>query len=104
MEKGSGGTQRGSFSVEVYLRLACPACGQAFKRRVVDYLSTRSSSCAGCGAKMVHLARGTTTSPDDGGMDLGALQKFMEQLEGEWTSLVNETLTMDSKRFEIEPG
>ena len=39
-----------------------------------------------------------------GGMDLGALQKFMEQLEGEWTSLVNETLTMDSKRFENEPG
>jgi hypothetical protein len=34
-------------------------------------------------------------------MDLDQLKAFMEELEGQWTGLVNETLVMQSTGFDI---
>lgn len=95
-------SQPGVFSVEIYLRLNCPACGQTVKRRVVDYLTTRASQCQSCGAKMVHLARGRTSQ--NTGLDLEKLKSFIGELEGQWTSLVNESLTMESSEIDLERG
>lgn len=94
-------TQPGLFSVEIYLRLACPACSNTVKRRLVDYLTTRASKCQSCGAKMVHLARGRTTQNNQ--LDLDQLKSFIGELEGQWTSLVNESLMMESSEIELEP-
>ena len=90
-------THQGVFSVEIYLRLPCPGCGDVVKRRVVDYLTNRTSSCPNCSAKMVHLARGKTTK--DTRLDLDQLKDFI----GEWTALVNESLMMESTGFDIDP-
>jgi len=62
-------------------------------------LTTRSSTCPHCSAKLVHLARGRTSSNQN--MDLDQLKAFMEELEGQWTGLVNETLVMQSTGFDI---
>jgi len=94
-------THLGVFSVELYLRLRCPGCGNVVKRRVVDYLTTRTSNCPTCSAKMVHLARGRTTK--DTKLDLNQLKGFIGELEGQWTALVNESLMMESTAFDIEP-
>lgn len=91
-----------SFSVEVYLRLPCPSCGELVKRRMLDYLTTRASSCTNCNAKMVHLARGRTTKNTQ--LDLDQLKEFIGELEIQWTALVNESLMMESKGFDIDPG
>ncbi|MCW5867262.1 MAG: hypothetical protein KIS61_08345 [Candidatus Eremiobacteraeota bacterium] len=95
-------THQGVFSVEIYLRLRCPGCGNVVKRRVVDYLTTRTSNCPNCSAKMVHLARGRTTKNTQ--LDLNQLKEFIGELEGQWTALVNESLMMESTGFDIEPG
>ena len=71
------------------------------KRRVVDYLTNRTSSCPNCSAKMVHLARGKTTK--DTRLDLDQLKDFIGELEGQWTALVNESLMMESTGFDIDP-
>ncbi|MBT9588118.1 hypothetical protein IV102_32575 [bacterium] len=93
---------QGVFSVEVYLRLRCPACGEMVKRRMLDYLTTRASNCQNCSAKMVHLARGRTTK--DTQLDLNQLKEFMGELENQWTALVNESLMMESTGFDIDPA
>ncbi|ODT62408.1 hypothetical protein ABS71_15765 [bacterium SCN 62-11] len=94
-------THQGVFSVEIYLRLPCPGCGDVVKRRVVDYLTNRTSSCPNCSAKMVHLARGKTTK--DTRLDLDQLKDFIGELEGQGTALVNESLMMESTGFDIDP-
>ena len=91
---------QGVFSVEIYLRLRCPACSAVVKRRFMEYLATRTSSCQQCSAKMVHLARGQTT--EKATMDLAHLQDFIGELETQWSALVNESLMMESSGFEIE--
>lgn len=93
--------KQGVFSVEVYLRLSCPSCQKAVKRRVLDYLTTRTSHCPHCSGKMVHLARGQTTQRTQ--LDLTQLKAFIEELESQWTGLVNESLTMESSPMEIPP-
>lgn len=93
-------SQPAVFSVEIYLRLACPACTQTLKRRLVDYLTTRASLCGNCGAKMVHLARGRTSQNTQ--LDLDQLKSFINELEGQWTSLVNESLMMESSGIQLE--
>lgn len=95
-------THQAVFSVEIYLRLRCPGCANVFKRRVGDYLTTRTSNCPNCTAKMVHLARGRTTK--DTRLDLNQLKDFIGELEGQWTALVNESLMMESTGFDIDPG
>lgn len=93
-------TQQGLFSVEIYLRLSCPACGAVVKRRIVDYLTTRISNCPGCQGKMVHLARGRTTKNTS--LDLLQLKSFIGELEAQWSALVNESLMMESSDFDID--
>ena len=94
-------TQQGVFSVEIYLRLPCPSCGNVVKRRLVEYLTTRTSNCPNCSAKMVHLARGRTTKNTQ--LDLNQLKEFIGELEGQWTALVNESLMMESTGFDLDP-
>ena len=94
-------THQGVFSVEIYLRLPCPSCVNVVKRRLVEYLTTRTSNCPSCSAKMVHLARGRTTK--DTRLDLNQLKEFIGELEGQWTALVNESLMMESTGFDLDP-
>lgn len=69
---------------------------------MLDYLTTRASSCSNCHAKIVHLARGQTTQNTQ--YDLNKLKEFIGELETQWTALVNESLMMESKGFDIDPG
>jgi len=85
----------GVFSVEVYLRLKCPHCQQGLKRRFLDYLTSRTSSCPNCQAKLVHLARGQTSHKEQ--IDMKEIQRVVESLESSWGGLVNELLTLESK-------
>lgn len=83
------------FSVEIYLRLECPNCHQAFKRRFLDYLSSRTSHCHNCNTKVVHLARAQDVK--DRSFELTRLSEFINSLEQNWSGLVNESLTVESK-------
>ena len=85
------------FSVEIHLRFACPSCKQQLKRRFLDYLTSRTTHCQHCHAKIVHLARGQTSESD--AVEMNAIQNFIENLEQNWGSLVNETLSMESKKW-----
>ena len=83
------------FSVEVYLRLQCPACDHTIKRRFLDYLTSRTTLCPNCNVKVVHLSRGQLS--DKSNVDVKQLQAFVEQLEGAWSTVVNESLILESK-------
>ncbi len=92
-------SRQGIFSVEIYLKLGCPACSHTLKRRFVDYLTTRASHCPRCSTKMVHLARGQTTQ--DKKFEMTAMKDFIEELESQWSSLVNESIVMESNPFDL---
>lgn len=91
------------FSVEIMFKLQCANCGFRIKRRFVDYLSSRTTTCPSCGVKMVHLARAQTLGAS--AVELEELKRMMERLEGDWGSLVNEYMTHESRRWSNEePG
>ena len=87
------------FNVEVHYRLACARCGHQIKRRFLDYLSSRTTSCPNCNVKMVHLARGQSGKSN---VDMDEIRRVVEQLEGDWSSLVNEWLTSESNAWGAE--
>jgi hypothetical protein len=68
---------------------------KGLKRRFLDYLTSRTSNCPNCGAKLVHLARGQTTHKDQ--IDMDEIQKIIESLEDNWGGLVNEVMMLESK-------
>ena len=85
------------FSVEIHLRFVCPKCQQQLKRRFLEYLTSRTTHCSHCNTKIVHLARGQTTGSDAVQMD--EIKHLIQNLEQNWGSLVNETLSMESKKW-----
>ena len=85
------------FSVEIHLRFVCPNCQQQIKRRFLDYLTSRTTHCPHCNAKIVHLARGQTTEAD--AVQMTDIKNLIESLELNWGSLVNETMSMESKQW-----
>jgi len=48
---------------------------------------------------MVHLARGQTTQ--DKKFEMTAMKDFIEELESQWSSLVNESIVMESNPFDL---
>lgn len=91
--------RQASFSVEIYLKFGCPGCGHTLKRRFLEYLSNRESHCPRCSGKMVHLTRAKTTNEKK--FEMSALRDFIDELEGQWSTLVNESLMMDSRPIEL---
>lgn len=85
------------FSVEVHLRLRCPNCGYQVKRRFLDFLGSRTTTCPGCNTKMVHLARGQNVGRNN--VDLEEIRKFMENVESSWSHVINEHMTHESRRL-----